>query len=123
MNVAVDTANTFGVTVFMGCEAMTDFNTGELQKNKDGVQKWRVLISAQTLALGGRRSQLAELRVNVAADVDPCEGIEAGTPVELIGLRCDTMASEYDEDKKKLSGGQQFWQASGVRARVHAGKS
>jgi hypothetical protein len=121
VSVAVDTASTFSVLIFMGSEPKADFNTGEHQRNAAGLLKWGVSVAAQTIPVNGQRSTVETLSVTIAAESDPGEGITPGTPVTLPGLRAGVMDPETRGDK--IRGGKMFFQASGVRSAVPARSS
>jgi len=114
VNVAVDTAKTFSVLIFMGVEPKADFNTGEHQRNAAGVLKWGVSIAAQTIPFNGQRPSAETLSVTIAAQKDPAEGLTPGSPVELADLRAGVMDPESRGDGK-IRGGRLFWQASAIR--------
>ena len=100
VSVAVDTAKTFSVLIYMGCEVKADFNTGEAQRNAAGLLKWGVTIPAES---------------------DPCDGLAPGTPVRLDGLRAGVMDPE--QRGEKIRGGKMFFQAQSVVAMVQAARS
>lgn len=114
--VAVDTAASFSVCIFMGCEVKADFNTGEAQKNKDGQYKWAVTVAAQTIPVNGQRSTAETLSITIPAAADPCDGLPPGTSVEIQDMRAGTMDPEMRGEK--IRGGRMFFQASGVRPLV-----
>jgi hypothetical protein len=120
ISIAVDVPNTFAVTVFMGCEPKTDFNTGEIQRVKRDPSKikWAVSIAAQTVPLDGQRARPETMSVTIPAESDPAEGLVPGTPVDLIGLRQGSMDPELEDGK--VRGGKPFWSATGIRAKAFA---
>ena len=121
VSVAVDTASTFSVLIFMGSEAKADFNTGEVSRNAAGLVKWQVTIAAQTIPVNGQRSTAETLSVGIAADSDPGDGLTPGTPVMLDGLRAGVMDPE--QRGEKIRGGRMFFQALSVRPVVAAARS
>jgi hypothetical protein len=122
VSVAVDTASTFSVLIFMGSEPKADFNTGEHQRNAAGLLKWGVTVAAQTIPANGQRSSAETLSVTIAADSDPGAGLAPGTPVVLEDLRAGVMDPEQ-RGEGKIRGGRMFFQASGVRPLVPARSS
>jgi hypothetical protein len=114
--VAVDTAASFSVCIFMGCEVKADYNTGEAQRNAAGLLKWSVTIAAQTNPVGGQRSTAETISITIPAADDPCEGLPPGTPVVLEDLRVGTVDPEMRGDR--IRGGKPYFQASGVRSMV-----
>ncbi len=122
VSVAVDTAKTFSVLIYMGCEVKADFNTGEAQRNAAGLLKWGVTIAAQTIPVNGQRSTAETLSVTIPAESDPCDGLAPGTPVRLDGLRAGVMDPEQ-RGEGKIRGGRMFFQAQSVSAMVQAARS
>jgi hypothetical protein len=116
VSVAVDTANTFSVLIYMGCEPKADFNTGEHQKNAAGQLKWGVTIAAQTIPANGQRSTAETISATIPAESNPCDGLAPGTPIQLTGLRAGVMDPE--QRGEKIRGGRMYYQASAVRPLV-----
>jgi hypothetical protein len=118
VNIAVDTAKTFSVLIYMGSEPRADFNTGEHQRNAAGTLKWSVTVAAQTIPANGQRSTAETLSVGIASDKDPGAEIQPGTPILLDDLRAGVMDPE--QRGEKIRGGRLFWQATGVRPLIPA---
>jgi hypothetical protein len=113
----------FTALVFMGCEPKLDRETGQQHTTKDGFsRKWTVNISAaKPSPYDSARTEVDALAVTVTSEVDPADGLVMGTPVTLDGFTVGVMAPEAGEGGK-IRGGRLFWSATGVRAKVPAGK-
>jgi hypothetical protein len=113
----------FTALVFMGGEPKLDRETGIQQTTKDGfAKKWTVRISAaKPSPYDSARTEVDTLLVTVTSEVDPADGLALGTPVTLDGFTVGVMAPEAGEGGK-IRGGRLFWSATGVRAKLSAGK-
>jgi hypothetical protein len=121
--VPVDPAR-FSALIFMGCEPKLDRETGNQHTNKDGTaRKWIVFASAmQPAGFDPSQSETGTLQVTVTAVDEPANGLAVGALVTFDDMRAGTMKAQRDESTGRLSGGNLFWQATGVRAKL-TGKS
>lgn len=108
----------FTALLFLGCEPKLDRETGNQQTSKDGMfRKWTVHASAlQPAGFDPSQSESGTLQVTVTAVDEPANGLPVGTSVTFTDMRVGTMKASRDEASGRLSGGNLFWQATGVRA-------
>jgi hypothetical protein len=107
----------FTALVFLACEPKLDRETGNQQTNKDGsARKWTVHASAvQPAGFDAAQSESGTLQVTVTSPDQPANGLSVGMPVTFTDMKAGTMKAAKDEATGRLSGGNLFWQATGVR--------
>lgn len=112
----IDTRNSLSAALFMGSEVKTEFGTGEVSKNKQGLTKWAVSIAASFLGNenGGRMPKPEVLSVSIASSADPGAGIPVGSPVEVDGLRVGVTPPEVKDGRTR--GGSMWYQAVAIRS-------
>jgi hypothetical protein len=111
----------FTRVLFVGSEPRTDRDTGEQFTTKDGGLKWTVqAVMSMPSRWDSARTDSEVLSVTVTCADDPAAYVGEGQPVLFDNLTVGVMKPEAGENGR-IRGGQLFWQASGVRARVPAG--
>lgn len=108
---AVDQAASFSGVVMLSCEPKTRMGSAEQDKTKDGIPKWELQCVAGFRSFG--RADNAILKVGVASNSDPAQGINPYTPVELIGFQVGVM--ERRNSAGEITGAQVWYRAESVR--------
>ncbi len=120
-NFTIDQAASFEWVRFLGCEPKTAFGDPYRQETtKDGVPKWVAQLAARFRQFG--RSQNEILNVGLVAEKDPCEGLEPGTPVQLVAFEIGVMPKKNRNGE--ITGVQVWYRCQEVRpiAATGAGK-
>lgn len=86
----IDQAATFNTVVFLECMPKVKFgSTTDQECTKDGIPKWDVQVTAAFKQFG--KNVFTTLKITVAAEMDPGEGLQPFTPVQVMGLEIGVM--------------------------------
>jgi hypothetical protein len=110
---AIDTAQTFTACMLMATGPRLKFGSSEQDVSAAGEKKWEVQAAVSFIPEYGMKAQSDILSVTVTG-TDPGQGINPGSPIELVNLRVGIVAPEK-ADNGKVRGGKPYWQASGIR--------
>jgi hypothetical protein len=122
INAAPVAQSAFTRMLLVAIEPRIDRETGVQYTSKDGVEKkWTVQVVASLPSKwDSARTDSEVLSVTVICAADPTNFAAEGDPVVFDNLTVGVMKPEADKNGR-IRGGQLFWQATGVRARVPAG--
>ena len=82
---SVDQAATFNAVVLLSCEPKLAFGSDQQDKTRDGVPKWEVQAVCGFRDQFGRTSNEV-LKIGVAAERNPGDGVSQFSPVQLVNF-------------------------------------
>jgi hypothetical protein len=86
----IDQTRTFASLLFLSCEPRTAFGEQDKQElTKDGLPKWEAQFVAGFRQFGRPQNEI--IRVGIAAERNPADGIALAAPVELIDFEIGVM--------------------------------
>lgn len=113
----IDQAATFQMVMAMDIAPKLKFGSDSDQEClKDGTPKWVAQVTAGFRTFGAPK--FAVLPVTIASHEDPSQGIQPGTPVELVGLEVGVMDKKIrdrETKEEKVVGAQVYYRAEGIR--------
>lgn len=118
----VEQSATFNTIMLIGVEPKMAFKSDQQETARDGRKKWEVHVSAAFSSFG--KTEYTMLKVNVLAESDPGEGINPGTPVQLLGFQVgvqDKVVKDKDTGESKAVGAQVWYRADEMRSTASTG--
>lgn len=113
----IDQAATFQMVMVMDVAPKLKFGSETDQEClKDGTPKWTAQVTAGFRTFGAPK--FAVLAITIASHEDPCQGVQPGMPVELVGLEVGVMdkkVKDRDTGQEKIVGAQVYYRAEGIR--------
>lgn len=115
-NFKIDQTATFAGLVFLSCEPKIEFgSTTDQECTKDGTPKWEVQVLGAFRDTFGKTNNEV-VKVGVAAQKNPGEGVPAFSPVQLVDFEVGVMERTKKVDGvDKVIGAQVWFRASAVR--------
>ena len=118
----VEQAATFDFVMLMAVEPKLAFRSDQQETTKDGVPKWEAHLSAAFKAFG--KTEFTMLKVGLVAESNPGEGINPGTPVQLVGFQIgvmDKVVKDRETGESKTVGAQVWYRADELRSTAATG--
>jgi hypothetical protein len=109
----IDTNRTFALLMLMSTAPKTEYQTTTQATSKDGRPKWEVQLAATWLAEPGMRPISEVISITITSDKNPGDGVPAGSPVHVEGLRVGVSSPEKTE--RGIRGGKAWYSADALR--------
>ncbi len=122
-NFKIDQAATFGSIRLLSVAPKTAFGDQYRQETtKDGVPKWEAQLVAGFRQFG--RTQNEIIKVGIAAEGDPGEGIAPASPVELVDFEIGVMEKtkrDPNTGEERVIGVQVWYRCGQIRPTAESG--
>ena len=123
-NFKIDQAATFDSIRLLSVAPKTAFGDQYRQETtKDGVPKWEAQLVAGFRQFG--RTQNEIIKVGIAAEHDPGEGIAAASPVELVDFEIGVMEKtkrDSNTGEERVIGVQVWYRCGQIRSTAEPGR-
>lgn len=97
-NFKIDAGQTFTHLMLLSAEPKWKFGSETDQEcTKDGVPKWEAQVAAGFRQFGKVVNEV--IKVGIAAEKNPAEGLVPGTPVQLTGLEVGVMEKQTKDGR------------------------
>ena len=122
-NFKIDQAATFDSIRLLNVAPKTAFGDQYRQETtKDGIPKWEAQLVARFRQFG--RTQNEIIKVGIAAEGDPGEGIAAASPVELVDFEIGVMEKtkrDSNAGEERVIGVQVWYRCGQIRSTAEPG--